>query len=569
MAKTGRNEPCTCGKTGPDGNRLKFKRCCGAPQASTSANPESREIPPELRASPEQQRRAQEMFREMQSKDRIRRTQQGGGKPIISTEFGKHRVVAVGNKVFFDKQNGTFVDFLLKYMATTLGKEWCDAELAKPYSERHTLMQWHEDVRRYQVSTSTGAVGKVINAEMTGAVAAFVGLAHALYRLEHNAKMQERLIKHLKTPDLFQGAYYEAMVASIVVTADFEITPEDETDGNTKHCEFAARSRATGQTFHVEAKMRGVSGIMGKGPNDGAKDDKDPTSKVVTHVAAALKKPAKGQRVIFVDLNGILPPDASLENKPDFIDAAIKKLEKYARTDMPKGSTAYVYITSSSFHRDLNGPPRMMAYMYGLGLDDFNDLGPMRPAERYRKERPHRDAIAIGKAITQFLRVPTTFDGSLPSETFGGRTRPIIGQRYNFVRPPFQAIAGTLIAGSVDEAAKKMTLHLMTDDGQRITTINDMTDDQLHDYRDHRADFFGGHAPQRTVVNTPDEIFEWAMNANAGTARDLLLDAMANHPLIEEIRRMSDDDVRAEHAEWVTRIMVTRSEQAKKAKSGK
>ena len=190
------------------------------------------------------------MFREMQSKARIRRKQQGGGKPIIATEFGEHRVVAVGNKFFMEKPNGTFVDFLFKYLVTTMGKEWCDAELAKLYSDRHTLMQWHEDVRRYQVSTSSGGA-KVVNAEMTGAVAAFVGLAHALYRLEHNAKMQARLVQHLKTPDLFQGAYYEAMVASIFVTADFEIAPEDESEGNAKHCEFSARSRMSGQIYHV------------------------------------------------------------------------------------------------------------------------------------------------------------------------------------------------------------------------------------------------------------------------------------------------------------------------------
>lgn len=501
----------------------------------------------------------------MRSDERVRQQQQGGGRPIIATNWQGHRIVAVGNKMFVEKPNGTFVDFLLKYLVTHLGKEWCDAELKKPYSDRHTLMQWHEDVARYQTSTGAGS-GKVVNADMNGAVAAYLGLAHAMYRLEHNAAIQARLLKHLKTPDLFQGAYYEAMVASIFVTANFTLEQEDETDGSTKHCEFAARSGATGTTYHVEAKTRAVAGIMGKGPNDGAKDDGDPTAKVVTHVAAALKKPAAGQRFIFVDLNAIVPPDASVENKPDFIESAVAKLKRYEATNMPKGATAYVFMTSSSFHRDLSGPARMMTYMHGLGMPDFNNVGPMRLAERYRQERPHRDALAIAKAATQFLRVPTTFDGSLPSETYGGHVRPLVGYEYNFARPPGQLLTATVLAGGVDEQAKKMTLHVVTREGERVTIVNDMTDDQLHDYRAHRENFFGGDAPKGTYVQTPEDIFEWALSASANTPPEALLDAMKGMPNIEAIRAMSEEDIRAEHAEWVTRVWLTHEQRAKRGR---
>ncbi len=561
MANTGRNKPCPCGKTNAEGVRLKYKRCCGAP--SPQAEPKSQDTSSRRRLPPELMRKAQQKFREMQSNEHVRQQQQGGGHPIIAENFQGHRIVAVGNKLFIEKPGGTFVDFLLKYLVTHLDKDWCDAELKKPYNERHTLLQWHEDVARYQISMGAGS-GKVVNADMNGAVAAYLGLAHAMYRLEHNASIQARLLNHLKTPDLFQGAYYEAMVASIFVTANFTLEQEDETDGTTKHCEFVARSSTTATTYHVEAKTRAVAGIMGKGPNDGAKDDSDPTAKVVTHVAAALKKPAAGQRFIFVDLNAILPPDALWEKKPKFIEAAVAKLKRYESTNMPKGATAYVFLTASSFHRDLDGPARMITYMHGLGMPDFNKDGSMRLAERHKQERPHRDALAIADAVKQFLKVPTTFDGSLPSETYCGHVRPLVGYMYNFVQPPAQPLNVTVLAGSVDEQAKKMTLHVVTREGERVTIVNDMTDDQLHDYRAHRENFFGGDAPQRTYAQSPEDIFEWALRANANTSCEALLDAMKAMPNIEAIHAMSEDDVRAEHAEWVTRVLLTRQQLTKK-----
>ena len=82
------------------------------------------------------------------------------------------------------------------------------------------------------------------------------------------------LLKRLKDIGQFQGAYYELLVASVLIRAGFKLTLEDETDGKNKHCEFAAISSTTGKRYWVEAKMRSVAGLLGKTSADGGADDK-------------------------------------------------------------------------------------------------------------------------------------------------------------------------------------------------------------------------------------------------------------------------------------------------------
>ena len=80
------------------------------------------------------------------------------------------------------------------------------------------------------------------------------------------------MVRRLKDPGQFQGAYYELIVANALIRAGFELTLEDQSDGLTKHCEFAAISKRTGTHYWVEAKMRGVSGLLGRTDKDGTSD---------------------------------------------------------------------------------------------------------------------------------------------------------------------------------------------------------------------------------------------------------------------------------------------------------
>jgi hypothetical protein len=141
-------------------------------------------------------------------------------------------------------------------------------------------------------------------------------LAYSLYLLHHNVELQSRLVNRLKNPGTFQGAYYELIVANILIRAGFDLTLEDETDGDSKHCEFAAVSKRTGRKYWVEAKMRAVSGFFGK--KDGATDP-NPISRLIPHLNSALQKPAADERLIFIDLN--TEPTAG-GGKPPWIEMA-------------------------------------------------------------------------------------------------------------------------------------------------------------------------------------------------------------------------------------------------------
>ena len=313
MAKIGRNTPCPCG------SGRKYKHCHGRVAGGSVARPD--------------------IWRALSAHaadEHIRQLQQGKGRPIVATKFRDHQMVAVGNTVHFSKGWKTFPDFLGHYIKTKIGPEWGNAEIAKPLAARHPLMQWYDAYCRYQKLTVKTA-GEVNSAEITGIVACYLGLAYALYLLDHNAELQDRLIKRLKDPGNFQGAYYELMVASILIRAGFKLTLEDETDPAAKHCEFAAVSEKTGKRYWVEAKMRSVNGLLGRTAADGGADG-DALGRLIPHLNAALAKPAKDERLIFIDLNA--QPAFDKDSKPDWLEPAMKRLERYEQKELKQGLNA-------------------------------------------------------------------------------------------------------------------------------------------------------------------------------------------------------------------------------------
>ena len=120
---------------------------------------------------------------------RIREIQQGLGRPVIAAKVHDHRVVAVGNSVHWSKTWKTFPDFLADYIKKEVGPEWGNAEIAKPLAERHALMQWYDAFCRYQ-ETTIKTPGEVHSAEITGVVACYLGVAYALYLLDHNVELR-------------------------------------------------------------------------------------------------------------------------------------------------------------------------------------------------------------------------------------------------------------------------------------------------------------------------------------------------------------------------------------------
>jgi hypothetical protein len=456
LAKIGRNQPCPCG------SGKKYKHCHGGHAAIGAPLPSPEAV------------RAEEL---------IRQHQQGHGRPIIATKVADHQIVAVGNTIYYSKSWKTFPDFLGSYILAKLGKEWVEAELAKPVADRHPIMQLQEEYAAYQ-RTTFKASGEVVSAEITGVVAAYLGTAYALYLLDHNVELQARLLHRLKDVGQFQGAYYELVVASTLIRAGFTLALEDETDGDFKHCEFSAVSNQTGEKYWVEAKMRAVAGLLGRTSADGGADGQ-PLARLIPHLNDALAKPAADKRLVFIDVN--TPSALTKDGVLDWLEPTMTRLERYERNERPENATAYVWVTNVDFHRQLWGPPSFAAAPFGLGMPDFNRPGMIRVTEAYRQRQKHADAHSIGEVLQNYSRFPSTFDGKLPSESLGTHERVRVGETYFFGDAGDNGTLGTVTSVLVDEAKKEMLIGLHNG----VIVRGPISETALSEYKEFGDAYFG------------------------------------------------------------------------------
>jgi len=518
IVKTGRNQPCPCG------SGKKHKRCCGNSLKNRPVIPKNlidRHLADEL----------------------IRQQQQGLGRPIISAKLKDRQFVAVGNTVYHSAKWKTFPDFLSDYLKTTLGEEWGKAEIAKSLTDRHTILQWYNEYCSYQkkfIKTS----GEIVSSPMTGVVYCYLGLAYSLYLLKHNVELQERLIKRLKNQTNFQGAYYELIVANSLIRAGFDLILEDETDGTSKHCEFAAISKKTGKRYWVEAKMKSVVGLLGKTEYDGTKDT-DPTSELIKHLNGALKKPANSDRLIFIDLN----TDPTNDKNPAWVERACEKLDRCEK-GLDLNQRAYVFITNMPFHRRIQSEqigPAILAY--GLGKPDFSKPGYRRLSEMYSRKQKHIDAHDIVESFNKYPQLPATFNGDLPSRVKGNTyDRIIIGEMYFFegIGEAGQGIVATVTSATVNENEK--IAYIGTSTGQILK--KNMSDDELEDYRSHPEAFWGRieTSPRKKIQNTY-ELFEWILNVYKETPKEKLLNFMKGVPDFSSLQKIDQPELAIEYAE--------------------
>jgi hypothetical protein len=353
----------------------------------------------------------------------------------------------------------------------------------------------------------------------------------------------------LKDAGQFQGAYYELMVASALIRAGFELTLEDETDLNTKHCEFAAVSKATGKKYWIEAKMRAVVGLLGRTAADGTTSP-NPISHMVRHLNAALGKPAADQRMIFIDVNAEMPFDVSDENRPPFVTLATRRLERYEQKELNEGETAYVFVTNLNFHRDLEGPAQLAVFPFGLGMPDFNRPGFYRMSERYKRDKKHADALKVADGLSKLPKLPSTFDGSLANVTLRGERPPIIiGERYNFegAGPGGKDLHGTVADATIVEAEKATYVVVNAEDGTSCILKEPMTDGQINDYKAHPDAYFGKVVRPQKRADTPHELFEFFMYAYRELSREELLKRLAGR--VPDAAQMPDDELLAIYCE--------------------
>jgi hypothetical protein len=225
--------------------------------------------------------------------------QHGRGRPPIALEMEQHRIVAVGPNLHWSKDWKTFPDFLLNhYYKLCFGREWWMTQVARPRADWHPLFLWYAMACEHQ-KEQLAKLGPRQSFEATGAVQGVLWLAYGLYLLEHNHKIQARLLHRLRSADEAQvyAALYEVWVTATMIWAGFDLELEDEGDGRKTHCEFTATSRETRRRYSVEVKVFRPGGRAGDGRD-----------RVNRQLSRALGKQADHERIIFIDLNEANPP---------------------------------------------------------------------------------------------------------------------------------------------------------------------------------------------------------------------------------------------------------------------
>jgi hypothetical protein len=253
--------------------------------------------PPKLEAA---YREAIRRFAEHQKEEEDRVARYGEIRPQISMEFQGSRFVAVGGRLYFSKNWKYFPDFLKDYVPGVFGKEWGEAELAKPEAQRHQIVQWRSLAIRFMNEQTPQPDGRFA-AIPNGFLAAYMAFAYDLYTVADNGRLDDLVLQRLKHRDQFQGARHELFAEATCLRAGYSIEREDERDRTRRHAEFTARHRGTGQLISVEAKSKHRQGVLGR-PGDPPAPDKF-SVRFGELLNDALRKHPPHPLVVFIDTN--------------------------------------------------------------------------------------------------------------------------------------------------------------------------------------------------------------------------------------------------------------------------
>ena len=455
-------------------------------------------------------------------------------------ELNGTRFVAVGKKLMWSDKWKTVPDFLGNYIRSALSPEWGNAELAKPLEQRHPILIWYDHVCRLQRETITEP-GKVAIAPMTGAVEAWFRLAYDLYSLEHNAELQQKLLQRLKDPEMFQGARYETFVAGTMIRAGFDIEFEDEDDRRSTHVEFTASCRKSGRKYSVEAKQRNVTGA----------NERFRLGKLLQK---ALRKSAEHPRIVFIGIGYLDAQQADDGTMPARFSKALADLRGFEGRCLNGHSLppAYLFVTNRPHDLDLDGKHIQTTILAeGFQISGFKidaAFPSLRAAHGARKE--HADMHQLLESIRLHSEIPTTFDGTPPELAFSDQSqRLLVGETY--LVPDARGVErpGKLTSATVIVAESKAYLVHQLDNGESVIGTAPLSPEELAAYMRHPDTFFGVEMRATRKAETPLDMFDFIMDGYRDTAKERLLELMADHQDIEELKALSKEDLREIYAE--------------------
>jgi hypothetical protein len=477
-------------------------------------------------------------FAEMEAIRRQQEQQQGYGRPIISICHKGYRFVAVGGSIHYSNKWKTFHDFLMDYLKIVMGEEWGTKELKKDLEQRHPILQWYDIICRYQ-QKKFKEHGKVTGTPMTGAIGAYMGLSYNLYLLAHNNEIQKKMIKRLQDPNHFTGAYYETVVAAILIKAGFELEFENENDTQTSHCEFAATFKETGKSFSVEAKAR---------------EPYKSTANITNQLYNALKKKANHPRVVFIEIN--VPETADDPHDLKWLQGAIRGLrskEDNMTIDGLPASKAYLFVTNHP-HQYYLQTAGSSQFIIGEGfkIPDFKtDFTCPSIREALHIREKHYEMFKIIESQKEHSEIPSTFEGEIPEFAFGDIPIPRlkIGKKYTVPQKAQREVIGRLKDACVSVKDKIVFGIYELKDGKQIIATCPMTENEVLAYQKYPDTFFGIYRPKGLKTKDALDMYDFFFEVYKDTPKEKLLELLQAHPDIEKLRQESQRELAITYCE--------------------
>jgi hypothetical protein len=473
--------------------------------------------------SPDAVARMQLEYARREAREHQRRLMQGLGRPIISFENHGYRVVCVGKEVRWSKTWRTFPDFLFDYIKHVLTPEWGNAELKKPEVERHPLIRWYQKVCLFQQAQLARADG-IYEAEMTGAVRAYLGLAYDLYLCAHNAELPEILLKRLRNPQTFEGALCEAHVVGSLARVGFRIELEDESDSSRSHCELTATHGDTRRKFSVEVKAVASTNLRA-----GASAE---SPKIRNLLYKALCKRADYERMIFIELNRA---GTGLSGKvPDWarhVDAELEQAEKDLTVGGQPAPPAYVFVTNQGAVHALDSTTFLeVGLACGYKIPDFASRIPAPSILTLVDAREkHKELHWLRKAMQSHSAIPNTFDDRLPEER-EDIPRLLIGSTYLIPTEDGKAVPGLLTDATVVESERLVYGTYRREDGCHVICPSPLTDAELAAYKSSPNTFFGVLKKVSGDLQEPLDCYDFFWDVYARTSKEKLVDFTKDWP---------------------------------------
>jgi hypothetical protein len=500
------NEPCPCG------SEFKFKNCHG-----------------DLKLSDARLKLQQE------AKEYQRVQQQGLGKPIESWLDAGKRFVKVGDDIYSSACWKTFPDFLLDYAKHMFKPGWGNKEICKLDELIHPIIRMYQKFCHNQKECTKDE--KHINfIQLNRGSNAFITFIYNIYLIHHhNKECMPKLLKRLKQPEHFFGAFYETYIIAMLIVSGFKIELEDESDRKTKHFEGTAID-SRGRKFPFECKSIEVKGQLGfQGDEKFSSVDKL-GNKIKSKLKEGLEQKYTDEiKLLFIELN--IPSDKVNDELWKKCEKNIAELEEDFVSEN-KCHRAYVVFTNHPFQYDMNAVNSGESFFItAFNVPSFMKFHNLEEELLVRKE--HADIFRLKECMDLYCgKIPSTFDGANPVCEAKKLYVIKIGDRFPLDNGKSGIVKDALLVPNSNKAVYIVSCY----DGSNIMCSVELDKDSIMAYEQHPETFFG-KVDKKNNINAEYELYSFFYEIYKGSPKEKIIEFMVGASSDLNIKEMSQPDL--------------------------